>query len=354
MGALLSDPDNASSSLGVSYAGVSPALNIDISSILFSSLIFGAEGETYSEYKLTLLDSDINIGVKNGAEVTYKRNVITVPYLITGDSAQNVNRISVLVTDKDYTDSTASIIQYGKLSANGGTGVSGTGSLTLYDDVENILRSGNHIYIIAEDVNGIYETDYASVPLEVYPVEERTPIEPSEFYMINFDANGGTYTGESVLTEYGKKFGFDFDPSIIYRPGYFFSGWYTLPEGGERIKSEMICNGSVTTLYAHWTRVFTGKVWTFASKSYSKGRFTVTANKPATFVNGYEFAYSADGKTWTTVHKATKEKSEPVTAMYFVNIKKGTYKVRVRAYRIDSAGLKVYGAWSRVVTTQVK
>jgi len=165
--------------------------------------------------------------------------------------------------------------------------------------------------------------------------------------VVAFNANGGTYTGANCAVEQGKAYGFKYDPNTIYRAGYLFAGWYTEAEGGVRVKSATIYDGKVKTLYAHWVKVFTGKVWTVTAKSYSKGRLTVTASKPATKFEGYEFSISADGVNWITVSQAKNIK-------YFTGLTAGTYQVKVRAYRRDSAGQLVYGAYSKVVKTTVK
>lgn len=80
---------------------MSPALNVNLSSILFSSVISGDTGSTGAEYKLTLLDSDISIAVSG--DVKRNKNIITVPYTITGDNSANVSQVSVLILDKEYT-----------------------------------------------------------------------------------------------------------------------------------------------------------------------------------------------------------------------------------------------------------
>lgn len=158
--------------------------------------------------------------------------------------------------------------------------------------------------------------------------------------IVGFNANGGTYTGADVTVEQGKEYGFKYVPSQIYRDGYFFAGWYTAATEGTRVKSTTIYDGKVKTLYAHWVKVFTGKVWTVTAKSYAAGRLTVTAKKPATKVDGYEFSYSMDGVNWTTF-------TQTKNVAYLTNLQsKGTYFVKVRAYRIDSAGKFVYGAYS--------
>lgn len=184
------------------------------------------------------------------------------------------------------------------------------------------------------------------------PIPDPEPIET--IYTISFDANGGVYLGDNLSVELFKTFDFAYKPGKIYRPGYLFAGWYTDPVEGVRIKSDTKFNGNVTTLYAHWIKVFTGKVWSFTARSYSKGRLTVRAEKPLTPVSGYEFEYSDDGVLWITKTKLTGKNDESATTMYFTGLKKGDYKVRVRAFRFDSTGAKIYGAWSKAVTVPVK
>lgn len=162
-----------------------------------------------------------------------------------------------------------------------------------------------------------------------------------------FDANGGVYTGKGCSIEEGKPYGFGYDPSEIYREGYFFAGWFTQATGGTRIYAKTIADGKVTKVYAHWVKVFTGKVWTLTANSYAAGRLTVKVTKIATKWDGFEFSVSKDGSTWTTVNKTGN-------TAYFTGLTKGAYKVRVRAYRRDSAGKLVYGAYSAVSTATVK
>ena len=163
-----------------------------------------------------------------------------------------------------------------------------------------------------------------------------------------FDANGGVYTGTGCVIERGKAYGFKYDPAEIYREGYLFAGWYTAAEGGTRIYAKTIADGTVKKVYAHWVKVFTGKVWSLTAKSYATGRLTVTAGKIATKYDGFEFSVSQDGVNWITVNKANSKVN------YFAGLAKGTYSVRVRAYRRDSAGRIVYGAYSPVVKATVK
>ena len=149
-----------------SIRGVSPAFNINLSSVIFSSLISGTAGEADAEYKLTIKDE--NLGITPGA-VTREGNKVTVPYTISGSDAENATQVSVLLTDSEYTSGTAATggYTYMKLAVDSWS-ASGTGTFTLPDEyADKSWGSDYHIYILAEDVNGEKETDYASEPVEI-------------------------------------------------------------------------------------------------------------------------------------------------------------------------------------------
>lgn len=143
--------------------GVSPAFNINLSSVLFTSVISGTKGETGAEYKLTLLDNDMTIA--GNGNVSRSGGTVTVPYTISGTNSGNVNQISVLITDKVYTDSNAQVMHYGALDTSAGNG---TGTFTLPAELsDKVCGTDYYAYIIAEDVNGEKETDYASTPVVI-------------------------------------------------------------------------------------------------------------------------------------------------------------------------------------------
>ena len=147
----------------VSESGVSPAFNINLESVIFSSVISGSAGEAGAEYKLTIADT--NLGITPGT-ITRSDTTITVPYTITGTNAANATQVSVLITDSAYSAGTAATSGYTYLKLSGG--VSGTGTFTLptaYAD--KTCGTDYYAYILVEDVNGQYETDYASAPLAI-------------------------------------------------------------------------------------------------------------------------------------------------------------------------------------------
>ncbi len=165
-GYVYSDGDIGFSYVNYDSVGVSPALNINLSSVLFSSVISGTAGETGAKYKLTLIDNDMKISV-NGT-VTRKGDIITIPYTVSGANGANVSQVSVLILDKEYTagnTNNANVLAYGAVDS--------TGEFTIPTELSNkVCGSDYYAYVVAEDVNGIYETDYASTPVKIIFKEE--------------------------------------------------------------------------------------------------------------------------------------------------------------------------------------
>ena len=136
--------------------GVSPAFNINLSSVLFASVISGTAGEAKSEYKLTLKDKDLKI---TADDITRDGNEITVKYAIDGDNKKENTKAVILITDKEYTDSGAVVKYYEELEQVSG----GVGKFTLPSGYQDTWKT----YLLAENRNGEKETDYASGFLSV-------------------------------------------------------------------------------------------------------------------------------------------------------------------------------------------
>ena len=163
---------------------VSPDLNVNLSSILLSSAT--GVGKTSAitkdsdqintiasnEWKLTLKDAGKTVNVtKNKAVTKSADGVITVPYTYTDTAttdAEKANQISVMITDKAYTESDAQILYYGALQTDSINSGSGKGTFELPNGLDGkTLGSDYHVYILAEHVNNTNATDYASEPVEI-------------------------------------------------------------------------------------------------------------------------------------------------------------------------------------------
>lgn len=133
------------------------------------------------------------------------------------------------------------------------------------------------------------------------------------------------------------------------RKGYSFGGWYTDSKCKKRIKS--ISKGTVKnyTLYAKWTKISVKKAGT-PKLSNAKTKKLIVKYKKVSGVKGYEITYATNSK----FKKGKKVTSTSKTSVTFKKMKKTTYYVRVRAYKLDSAGKKVYGKYSSVKKIKIK
>ncbi|MBP5654952.1 MAG: S-layer homology domain-containing protein [Clostridiales bacterium] len=194
-----------------------PAMNIDLSYVLFSTLLSGKFNKVGAEYKLTIKDEAITAAVPSGEKVTSDGSSITVPYVISGDNAEQVTRMSYMITDKAYDDSDANLLYYNELEGDFSlTGASG--SFALPSDLD-ISRWGSdyHVYIFAEILCDGNETDYASEPLEL-----TKPSAVQTEYKVTVNNDEGV-TGTASIAKGTKGTKVTLKASV--KEGYQFKGW---------------------------------------------------------------------------------------------------------------------------------
>lgn len=159
------------------------------------------------------------------------------------------------------------------------------------------------------------------------------------YYDLYFHPNGGTNLNYQKITIATGDI-LDELPTV-QKANYIFKGWYTKPSGGTRISRTSLPE-SECVLYAQWTRVTKpARVSDLTLESQKKGQIRVSYQAIAG-TKGYEIAY-ADNKDF----QSQKKTSSVYAAKTIKNLKQGkTYYVRVRAYKTDSTGRKIYGAYS--------
>lgn len=172
-------------------------------------------------------------------------------------------------------------------------------------------------------------------------------------YQFVLDAQGGTLKGGSAYANKKKYVAkVDKDTEIVLNPtavrkGYSFDGWFFDKAG----TIEMTQGGTMsieqdTTLYAHWTKVSVGVPKVLTVKKNNKGvRISVDSSN----AKGYEVIYGKDKNLKKAIRKVFSGNSYTTG-----KLKKGTYYVKVRAYKLDSAGKKVYSAYSKVKKVVIK
>ena len=176
-----------------------------------------------------------------------------------------------------------------------------------------------------------------------------TNTKDSPLYQITFDVNNGNRLKDMYkYIHKGDVLGALPTPS---RQNYVFQGWYTQKTGGLRLTEKTIANiNSNVTFYARWERVIVPKVSRLYAWSENRAEAEV-AYGGERGANGYEILYSTDKKFRRNRKKAvTAGTSQTITGLS----KGKTYYFKVRMYRLDSTGKKIYGNYSAVKKVKIR
>ena len=164
-------------------------------------------------------------------------------------------------------------------------------------------------------------------------------------YKITYKLNKGKNNASNPSTYYGKKVTLK-NPS---RKGYAFAGWYTDAKFKKKITSISSSAKSDYILYAKWTKVKVAKASLTSAKN-SKSKQILLKYKKVSGAKGYEISYSTNKK----FKKVVTKKNTAKTSYTISKLKKGKiYYVRIRAYKMDSTGKKVYGKYSSMKKVKV-
>lgn len=224
------DTDNANQ-----IHGIAPALNISRDRLLFTTTISGKAGEAGSEYKLTLTDSNMSISIPEGKAVTAYTKKITVPYQISGTSAETATRVSVLIAKDE------SMIYYDALEGSFSNSSASEGTFTLPDSLDISGWGKDYlVYIMPEDINGIKETDFAGTPLELGAPKEIVSCKVTYSIVNGTWADGTTADKTEIVDPYKSPAAI---PSgMIASNGFANGSWDTDP-------ASVILNGDTTFTY---------------------------------------------------------------------------------------------------------
>ena len=164
-------------------------------------------------------------------------------------------------------------------------------------------------------------------------------------YKVSFNPNKGKTSKTSIISTYDSRFG---TLPKATRRNYTFNGWYT-SAGREISASSINTYASDITLTAKWSKVSVAKGG--ITKLVSPKKKTVKINlKKRTGVNGYVIEYSTKKNM-----KGKKTINTTKTSKTIGNLKRGKkYYFRVRAFKKDSMGKRVYGKYSPVKSIKVK
>ena len=163
---------------------ICPAFNLDKSAVLFTTaaimdktaeitkdntIISDKEYTGEKIWKLTLRDTAKSIKVWQSKYVTMDSDgEVSIPFDYVTNTENEVNQVSVMITDKSYTESDAAILYYGALQGVDISATTGTGTFVMPSGLDGkVLGTDYHLYILAEHTTGTNATDYASAPVEI-------------------------------------------------------------------------------------------------------------------------------------------------------------------------------------------
>ena len=217
--------------------GIAPALNVIRNMVIFTTNISGKPGEPGAEYKLTLADLNLQISVPKGKAVTASGKKITVPYQISGDNAETATRVSVvIVNNSDY-----SMIYYDALEGSFSNNSASEGTFTLPDSLDiSAWGKDYYVYILAEDINGTKETDYAGAPIAIdAPQVKASSI--VTYSIVNGTWADGTTADKTEIVDCGMSPA-AIPSGMIASNGFANGSWNTDP-------ASVILNGDTTFTY---------------------------------------------------------------------------------------------------------
>lgn len=169
-------------------------------------------------------------------------------------------------------------------------------------------------------------------------------------YTISYVLGGGTNSKDNP-----KNYTYTSSPIEFKKPtrkGYAFLYWYRdisiCEDGchrGEKKVSNLPTNslGNIE-LIAKWEKISVAKTVVKSAKKSSTTQISLVL-QPINKVTGYEVIY-AKNSNFTSGKKTTSSKTINITLKSLT--KGSTYYIKVRAYRLDSAGNKIYGSYSKV------
>lgn len=160
-------------------------------------------------------------------------------------------------------------------------------------------------------------------------------------YTVKYNLNGGTNNKSNPTSYYGKKITLQ-NPT---KKGYVFAGWYS--DSNYKTKVTSFTSGN-KVFYAKWNKVTVSKAKTPTLTNIATRKLKVSYGT-ISGVKGYQIQYATNSKFTGSKTKITSSRSYTLTSL----TKGKRYYVRVRGYKTDSTGNKVYGTWSAVKSIKI-
>ena len=109
--------------------------------------------------------------------------------------------------------------------------------------------------------------------------------------IVTFDGNGGTVSETTRTVKVGSPYG---PMPYVEQTGYYMSGWYTEPDGGEQIyESTIVTNTEDHTLYANWSPkdIIVEVYYGFPNATHATGHFEIPDTYETYYGCPYDFLH---------------------------------------------------------------
>lgn len=206
---------------------------------------------------------------------------------------------------------------------------------------ETVAKKGIDIKDGFQGVAGKTYTVYAEDLLGNGSAKEITleKAAPTE-YSVTYHLNGGKNSKDNPASYLSGQKSVNLKGAT--REGYWFDGWYLDSKFSSKITAIKGTEEKNLNLYAKWKKVTITQADITSLKNSGSTQLNV-AYKTVNGAKGYEIVYANNSKFTSGKKTINTDK----TKGYIKNLSTGTtYYVKVRAYKLDSAGKKVYGSYS--------
>lgn len=169
----------------------------------------------------------------------------------------------------------------------------------------------------------------------------KPPSDGEGFCQITYQLNGGK--NHRSNPDKVKKKGVSVVLNAPSKAKYTFAGWYTDAKYTHKVTTVGNTSLSFLTLYAKWKRVTVKQVKISMVKKKGTNNILVKVERE-NGVKGFEYVYAKDSSFKRKFRLRTKKNPKTLSKL----MKKKKYYIKVRAYKLDSTGKKIYGIYSRV------
>lgn len=184
-------------------------------------------------------------------------------------------------------------------------------------------------------------TNTAKPSTTTRPSPDNSSVEEVIYCSIHYQLNGGTNAAGNPTKVYASGASYRLkDPK---KKGYTFQGWYLESTFKHRVYYVEPDGASSVTYYAKWKIVTVQKVKITSAKRLKNGKIRVKVGNNSG-ADGYEYVYSLTPTMAKKLLVRSVKNPKDLTKLK----KNARYYIKVRCYKYDSWGRKIYGSYSKV------